>query len=105
MSELESPEKIAKDIEDNKEALGYEGVNEFLDAYGFSIKQEAAKENAELAKEELAAAKQEVKEAAKAEKEALHDVAVAKKAETKEMVKTTEANAKAELDAWKALMK
>lgn len=38
-------EKIAKDIEDNKEQLGYASADEFFDAYGFSIKKEAAKEN------------------------------------------------------------
>lgn len=39
-------ERIAKDIEDNKEQLGYSSVEEFLDAYGFSIKQDTGKENA-----------------------------------------------------------
>ena len=39
-------EKISKDVEDNKEKLGYAGIEEFLDAYGFTIKQDAARENA-----------------------------------------------------------
>ena len=38
-------EKIAKDIEDNREKLGYAGIEEFLDAYGLTIKQEAARKN------------------------------------------------------------
>lgn len=39
-------EKIAKDVENNKELLGYASVDDFLDAYGFSIKQDTAKGNA-----------------------------------------------------------
>ena len=38
-------EKITKDIEENKEELGYAGVEEFLDAYGFTIKQEAKRKD------------------------------------------------------------
>lgn len=38
-------ERISKDIEENKKELGYADVVEFLDAYGFAIKQEASRKN------------------------------------------------------------
>lgn len=39
-------EKITKDINGCYEAIGYASVEAFFDAYGFAIKQEAARENA-----------------------------------------------------------
>lgn len=42
-------ERISKDIEGCYKDIGYSGIEEFLDAYGFSIKQEVSKSNTNTA--------------------------------------------------------